>query len=186
MCNDLLNPLRFCSSLQVSVLCSAMFRAVQTGQVVIRFARTLISSHSSRGTPMKKSVFFVAALALALTACGDNNKAAADAKAAADKAAAPRRKLPTRPRPPPRMPPPHRSKQATPPPMPPRPMQPRRSRRVGRRRQGCSHEGAACARDARRSAPRNSSARQGKAGPRAGFLFAGRLRPTRSARASPR
>ncbi len=37
---------------------------------------------------MKKSVFFVAALALALTACGDNGKAAADAKAAADKAAA--------------------------------------------------------------------------------------------------
>ena len=37
---------------------------------------------------MKKSVFFVAALALALTACGDNNKAASDQKAAADKAAA--------------------------------------------------------------------------------------------------
>jgi len=33
------------------------------------------------------SVFFAAALALALTACGDNGKAAADAKAAADKAA---------------------------------------------------------------------------------------------------
>ena len=37
---------------------------------------------------MKKSAFFVAALALALTACGDSNKAAADAKAASDKAAA--------------------------------------------------------------------------------------------------
>ena len=34
------------------------------------------------------SVFFAAALALALNACGDNGKAAADAKAAADKATA--------------------------------------------------------------------------------------------------
>ena len=34
------------------------------------------------------AVFFAAALALALNACGDNGKAAADAKAASDKAAA--------------------------------------------------------------------------------------------------
>ena len=35
---------------------------------------------------MNKSVLIAAALAVALTACGDNGKAAADAKAAADKA----------------------------------------------------------------------------------------------------
>ncbi|MEP6998514.1 MAG: hypothetical protein ABI900_12755, partial [Betaproteobacteria bacterium] len=37
---------------------------------------------------MNKSVFIAAALAVALTACGDSGKQAADAKAASDKAAA--------------------------------------------------------------------------------------------------
>jgi hypothetical protein len=49
-------------------------------------AQFLLIPYSSRGISMNKSVFIAAALALALTACGDNKSAADAAKAAADKA----------------------------------------------------------------------------------------------------
>jgi hypothetical protein len=85
-----LNPLPFCGSIQgVGSLTAAIPQQASDGSESDLRANIHPIPYSSRGTSMKKSVFFVAALALALTACGDNNKAAADAaKAASDKAAA--------------------------------------------------------------------------------------------------
>jgi len=84
--SDLFESIAHCGSIQIVGCC---FDAVPQAWTAADSDLSRIYTFFIRvgDSPMNKSILFIAAMALALSACGDN-KQAADAKAAADKAAA--------------------------------------------------------------------------------------------------